>query len=323
MLDLSIIVPVYNVEEYIDRCIKSLIAQNLYSYEIILVDDGSTDNSSEIINDYSKKYNNVISIHQKNLGLSGARNTGLKLARGEYIVFVDSDDYLIENSLYSLLNQAKAEQLDVGIANFNFVFEDNTCKANEVKPRHISSIVDGSEFFYKCLLNNELLCCVWKSIYRRSFLIQNDLFFREGYNHEDEEWTPRVYLVAKKVTYIDIIFYNYFIRSNSISKNVHNFEKNSFDLISNCYVLKELSQSIKRSELRNLFQDYIARVFLSAFYKGKLIEGKYSHIVNSSFFDDMYLCSSTKKKVLLFKVSRRLYYYINFLKKTFFIKNNE
>ena len=114
-MQLSIIVPVYNVADYLAKCLDSLLAQDLpqNEYEIIVVNDGSTDNSGEIAQQYADKYANITLINQGNQGLSGARNTGIKCAKGDYIQFVDSDDYLEENVLGGLLKQVEKDNLDV------------------------------------------------------------------------------------------------------------------------------------------------------------------------------------------------------------------
>ena len=111
-IKLSIIIPVYNVEKYLSICLDSVLAQDLKNIEVIMVDDGSTDNSGEICDKYSNKYSNFIAIHQKNKGLSGARNTGIKKSKGEFLMFIDSDDFINKNvSLNSIVNNLYADEL--------------------------------------------------------------------------------------------------------------------------------------------------------------------------------------------------------------------
>lgn len=317
MMKLSIVVPVYNVEKYLNRCVDSLLKQNLQEseYEIILIDDESEDTSGQIAEQYAEKYNNITVIHQKNKGLSGARNTGLRASTGEYVLFVDSDDWLIENTVQNLLNIAMRNKLDVGVADFKEVYEDGRIVENTIKPIRCRGVMTGDQYFLEGMKKGSSLKCVWKSIYRRDFLIENDLYFREGYNHEDEEWTPRLYLKANRILSIDLVFYCYFIRSNSISKSPESFAKNSYDLISNCYELKKLSCSIENKELRNYFQDNIVGLFLSAFYKGKLLDKKYTDLVNKTFFEDMFMFIHNRRKVGLFCFNKYVYYYVNRISK--------
>ncbi len=314
MIDLSIIVPVYNVEKYLKRCVNSLLSQNLDNYEIILIDDESKDLSGKIADEYAEEYEFIKVIHQKNKGLSGARNTGLKMASGEYILFVDSDDWLIENTVNKLLSEAKLYDLDIGIADFTYIDEENLIKLNKEKPYECKSIVSGEQFLIKCLeLGSPMM--VWKSIYKYKFIINNHLFFLEGYNHEDEHWMPLCYLKAKKVKNIDIVFYNYFIHTNCISKEVRNFEKNSFYLIKICYLLKEKSFYIGNLYLKQLFQNNIINLYFSAFYKGKLINKKYREYINSDFFNDLYKNQYNSIRIVIFNISHFLYYYVNYIYK--------
>lgn len=311
---LSIVVPVYNVENYLERCVNSLLKQNVDSYEIILVDDGSKDGSGEL-SDKLATDDRIIVIHQENRGLSGARNTGLKMANGEYVLFVDSDDWLEENSLLYILEEAENLKLDVGVADFQYVDQDGVITENSKKPISCASVISGTEFFKDSMKKKSSLAVVWKSIYRKDFLIGNELYFREGYNHEDEEWTPRVYLKANRVKNIQGVFYNYFIHTDTISKNPKSFEKNSLDLVSNCYELKKVSDEIENEELKQLFQDRIVGLFLSSVYKGKLCNRKHKHLVNSSFFDGMYMSSKNKLKSRIFKFSKKIYCFVNSLMK--------
>ena len=315
-MKLSIVVPAYNVQNYLSRCIDSLIEQDISSYEIIIVVDGATDDTGNIANQYACSYDCVKVIHQENRGLSGARNTGLRAAEGEYVMFVDSDDWVEKNSISILLRESQKYQLDVGVADFKYIDQFGNVTENDNKPLACQKVVSGPDYFKKSMETNSSLSVVWKSIYRTQFLFDNNLFFREGYNHEDEEWTPRVYLSAKRIRSIQLVFYYYYIHMDTISKNTACFAKNSLDLIDNCWEMKQLSMTIDDIELRNLFQNRIVGIYLSAFYKGKLLHKQHRRLVNNTFFDDMYISKSNISKVFLFKISKRLYYYVNyFIKK--------
>lgn len=315
MITLSIIVPIYNVEKYIDRCLANLVEQDIDNYEIVLVDDGSTDSSGTLADEYARHYKFINVIHQKNKGLSGARNTGMLLAEGKYIMFVDSDDWIDCNCIASLVNFIAKNDLDVCVADFREVHDNGKIIENKIKPIVCGKVMDGEDFFLESLRRNSSLKCVWKSIYKREFLIKENLFFKEGYNHEDEQWTPRVYLKAKKVQAFDFVFYNYYIREDSISKKSETFAKNSYDLISNCYDLKQLSFAVKNEELRKLFQNEICGLFLSAFYKGKLFDKKKYKLVDKRFFDSMFVYGKTREKKMLFCANKYIYYYVNKLSK--------
>ena len=225
MTKLSFIVPVYNVAPYLRKCVDSLIAQDYEDYEIILVDDGSTDDSGTICDELAAAYENIRVIHQQNGGLSAARNAGLKAAEGEYICFVDSDDYWEENVLGGLMEQVEREKLDV--LRFDYqnvratdaghldarrldyeVFEPNKT------PRYIdrkNEIVDGETY-----LNTRMgyACYAVMFIVRREIVPE----FKVGIYFEDTEWTPRMLLNAKRVNSTPKIVYNYFWRNGSITK---------------------------------------------------------------------------------------------------------
>lgn len=222
-LRLSIIVPVYNVSKYLAKCLDSLLSQDLESdeYEIIVVNDGSTDNSGDIAQQYADKHSNITLIEQENQGLSGARNTGIKLAKGEYIQFVDSDDYLESNVLKILVDKMDSDNLD--ILRFNYQNVNERYEVYEPYKEHKpfvdyrDDICDGLTFLTERLGYG---CYAWQ------FLIKSDLFrldknlFKVGIYFEDTEWTPRILTQAKKVTSTDLMVYNYLLRQGSITNSI-------------------------------------------------------------------------------------------------------
>ena len=237
---LSIIVPIYNVEQYLRKCVDSLLAQDYNDYEIILVDDGSTDGSGamcdEIVrangeNGENGEMVNIRVIHQENGGLSAARNAGLKEAKGDYVCFVDSDDYWEENVLGSLMMQIKQENLDVLRFNYQNVNEKYEAfqPFKNIKPYFdYSDVVEDGETF----LNKRLgyACYAVMFVIRRDLIISNDqspmtndkcekdnILFTPGIYFEDTDWTPRMLLKAKRVSSTEKIVYNYLWREGSIT----------------------------------------------------------------------------------------------------------
>ncbi len=237
-MKLSFIVPVYNVAPYLRKCVESLLAQDYDNYEIILVDDGSTDDSgaicdeyissNELVNDSVRELERPLIrvIHQTNGGLSAARNTGLKVAEGEYVCFVDSDDYWEPKVLGGLMEQVEREKLDV----LRFDYQNVRLKNEGVRelesegdyevfepnktPRYIdkcNEIVDGETY-----LNTRMgyACYAWQ------FIICKDIVntFYEGIHFEDTEWLPRMMLKAKRVNSTTMVVYNYLVRQGSITK---------------------------------------------------------------------------------------------------------
>lgn len=201
MIDLSIIVPVYNVEKYIRSCIESIFKQGLddASFEVIIVNDGSTDRSMEMIEYIISQHRNITVINQDNKGLSIARNNGIANAKGKYILMPDSDDLLIENSLKPLLEIALESQADLIVADFKSMTD------NEIEQTNTSLLQlemfnyrekTGEELFLEDL--NPYHCYVWRTLYRNDFLKENNMSFVPGIYIQDVPFTHECYLKAKK-----------------------------------------------------------------------------------------------------------------------------
>ena len=225
-LKLSVIVPIYNVEKYLHKCVDSLLNQDLpmEDYEIILVDDGSPDRCGEVCDEYSTQYSNINVIHRDNGGLSAARNSGVEVARGEYVQFVDPDDFLEPNVLQTLVNKMDTDKLD--ILRFNYqnvneryeVFEPNKISKPFVDYR--DEVCDGLSFLTERL---GYACYACQFMVRRDLL--KNCFFKEGVYFEDTEWAPRMLLKAKRVTSTDLMVYNYLMRAGSITKSKEEAKK--------------------------------------------------------------------------------------------------
>lgn len=205
----SIVVPVYNVEAYLDNCLASLQAQDFADFEVICVNDDSTDRSREILSAWASKMPQIRLIDRENGGLSAARNTGLAAATGDYVVFVDSDDW-VESSMLSRLAE---ETRDEDMLCYACRKSDSGTTDNLLPER-----TDGWSYYNRHALEHREVAfvCVWQRCYRRQFLIDNSLYFREGILHEDNEFTPRACLYAKSIKVIPNVLYNYRVRPGSI-----------------------------------------------------------------------------------------------------------
>ena len=198
MIKLSIIVPVYNVERYIRPCFESIFKQGLdeNDFEVIIVNDGSTDNSMEIISDIINQHNNISVINQENLSLSVARNNGIAAAKGEYILMPDSDDLIIENSLKPLLEKALEFQIDLVVADFLKMTDEQIKNLHNIHNRELSiQRKTGEELFLEDLNPHE--CFVWRTLYRRTFILKNELKFIPGVCCQDVPFTHEAYIKAK------------------------------------------------------------------------------------------------------------------------------
>lgn len=196
---ISIIIPVYNVEKYIRPCLESVLRQNLDEsiYEIIIVNDGTEDRSMEMIQDIISSHPNISVINQENQSLSVARNNGIAKAKGEYILMPDSDDLLIDDSLQLLLEKAIESKADLIVADF-LEMTDEEIESNKIilqKEWHVEEKT-GERLFLEDL--NPRQCYVWRTLYRRVFLLENHLQFIPGIRFQDVPFTHECYLKAKK-----------------------------------------------------------------------------------------------------------------------------
>lgn len=209
-MDLSIIVPVYNVEKYIGACLESIFKQGLddNQFEVIIVNDGTKDGSMEVIADIICQHDNITVINQENQGLSVARNNGIRIAKGEYILMPDSDDLLIENSLSQLLKTALHTKADLIVADSVEVYPDEKLPDNRIQEKkYLIKEKDGEHFFIEEL--NPCYCQVWRALYRREFLINNDLKFVPGIFFQDIPFTHECYIKANKCIKASWILYIY------------------------------------------------------------------------------------------------------------------
>ena len=222
-MKVSVIVPVYNVEPYLDKCLNTLVNQTLKKIEIIIVNDGSKDNSEKIIEKYLKKYPEKIKyIKKANGGLSSARNEGLKYASGEYIGFVDSDDYVSLNTFNLMYKKAKEKNFDLVVCNLNYVYEKKTKMVSAGLDKDLENedeVKKNIVFLYPA---------VWNKLYKKEIL--DSLKFKEGIWYEDVEFNFRVYPRVKSIGYVDKPLIQYVQRESSISKTI---DKRLFNYVDN------------------------------------------------------------------------------------------
>ncbi len=215
---ITIIVPVYNAEEYLDRCINSILDQEFPSFEVILVDDGSTDASPLICDRYSGTDPRFITVHQKNSGVSAARNAGLNLAQGEYVMFLDSDDALLPYALDELMHNLNDE--DVVIGGYGMFIENIPKK--EVKPKETASYKgsDYPHFFQKNLLRNcEMLDSPWAKLFKRK-VIGKTRFCEELTYAEDKLFVFEILAKSSSVMTVSAPVYGYYVRAGSLGSDI-------------------------------------------------------------------------------------------------------
>jgi len=208
----SVIIPIYKVEKYLNQCIDSVLLQNYHNIEIILVDDGSPDNCPTICDEFAVRDNRINVIHKENGGLSDARNTGLLIATGDYVIFLDSDDYWEgDDNLSNLANVIeKHKNLDIVLFRRSYLYEgERLIKPQKVFKYRTSKNLNRDEIFSSLIRNSEFECSACLKVIRRELLIKNNLYFRKGIKSEDIEWYLRVFPFIKTIETINEPFYIY------------------------------------------------------------------------------------------------------------------
>lgn len=268
-MNLSIIIPVYNVEMYLDSCVRSVLDQDYDDYEIILVDDGSADGSSKMCDEYARDHERIRVIHKKNGGLGSARNAGLRIATGEYIMFLDSDDAIRPNCLLSLINIAENHQADIVLFCSDILEEDGVVHENVYLRRgerfdFLKTGIDGikEELDADCYVTS-----VCMRLYNRLFLLSTELVFNESIIHEDEDYGFISYLKAKRVIAIDDKIYIRRYRAGSIldSRSYKRFAEGYVSAISGIYLyghgsgdnaIVQLCTRYNRNLINNVIKKY-------------------------------------------------------------------
>jgi len=264
-MKLSIIIPVYNVEKYIDRTLSSCLAQSGANaeytalpnaeYEVIVVNDGTPDRSMDIVSRYAANHPNLLVINQENRGLSAARNTGLRAASGEYVWFVDSDDWVSADALAKVYPYLDGENDEVVFGATN-VTDDGKQELSIVNsfPRHHQKKYSGAECWRMGL--QQISASVF-AIYRKEFLMSHGLLFKEGFIHEDVEFCPKASYLSRKTVFLKDSLY--FVRQNpaSLTRSVN--PKGSYDYIKLCHYLKSfLENEVVEPDIQRIFHRLIS-----------------------------------------------------------------
>lgn len=305
---ISIIVPVYNVESWVKRCYQSLINQTFDDYEIILVNDGSTDKSGSICKNLAENNKKTFYYEKENGGLSDARNFGLRKAKGDYILFVDSDDS-INLDTCEQFSRLITDELDIICGNAKVIDEKNSITTMQHKNQS-NEILSGKEVLKRELDSDTMYMAAWLNLYRREYLVSNNLEFKKSRLHEDEEFTPRVFLKAEKVIVSNIYFYNYYLREGSISKN-KNMTKNAIDLFNSLHELEYLYQDIIDKDLKDKLLNSLVDKYMNMIQIAKLIDKKNNDIIDYEFLKRNAKSKRNRFKVMLFSLNKHLYYHIN------------
>lgn len=306
-IKVSVIVPVYNVEEYIEECIESIVNQTLKEIEIIIVNDGTKDNSMKRIEKYLFDPR-IIVVNKENGGISSARNAGLKIARGEYISFIDSDDFIEPTMLEDLYNNSE----DAEIVFSNIISYDNKTGNKSYSESRIEfGILNKGSYLFN-ILNLRFSC--WNRIYKKDYLERNDLNFIKEIIYEDAIFSIKALFLANKVKYIDKFHYNYRINRNGSTMTITHSDRkkekfNSFNLLainSLKIIVKEIENFEKKYEENwNIFEKINLKI-LELKLKIMLLKEKNKKYLEKKEFTNFEILlkkewnflSETEKKVL-------------------------
>lgn len=278
----SIVVPIYNVEKYLEQCIESVLNQSYTNFELILVDDGSFDTCPSTCDQYAEKDHRIKVIHKKNAGLPAARNSGIKMAQGDYLMHLDADDFwdLQYLSKLNIIIEESPKDVYFGNSRYDYYSEDNCRKTvlyniDTLKNKKINEII--SHFFYK---NNQMPSGAWHNVYRTAFVKENNLFFSEELTwSEDADNFFNVLTYAKSIGFFDYTFY-YYRRSNisAMTKNI-----TAKNLLSNLAVSKKWFWYFEQSD----YTEETRGIVKQRFAKGYLCMTKFLAFLNKEDFDEV------------------------------------
>lgn len=254
---LSVIIPVYNVEPYLEQCLDSVVNQTYKNLEIICINDGSTDNSLKILEKYQKKDSRIKLINQKNKGLSEARNAGLDVAKGEYIAFVDSDDYLELNAYEEAMNVVLQDKT-IDLVEFKInTFAENDGQININRARGIS------RYYENMFLTKQHAIVVWNKVFKAEIINKTNMRFIPNLIHEDNFFTNAYLLFKEKSFFINSLFYNYRIRTQSIiGEQIKSDYKKKMDLYYNYDALVDFARmhNIYEQKKDYIYSRYIGQI---------------------------------------------------------------
>lgn len=307
-MKISIIVPIYKVENELVRCVESLINQTYDNIEIILVDDGSPDDCPIICDQYAKQDFRIKVIHKSNGGLSDARNCGLRAAEGDYILYVDSDDYIDPDSCFRFAELVERFHPDIIVGNALEINGDQKRTWNHTALEE-NVCYSAEDYIIRSIYANEWYAPVWMNLYKRTYLLKNDLFFKKGILHEDMEILPRLFFYADSVLYLNFDFYYYVIRNTSImgSLNKNKSFSNIIDIYSDW---KKQFDQLQNLKLRRALYGALIRYFLHTCRTYQLGRDVTISGLTPSFMTRYSLNIKEKIKVIIFLISRKLYYHL-------------
>ena len=308
-MKISVIVPVYNVSEYLSKCLDSILGQTFKSIEIIVVNDGSTDNSEEIVKEYQNRYMNIKYFYKENGGLSSARNYGLEYASGEYVAFIDSDDFISFDMMEKMYNEISITRTDICVCEFNYVYGDKVV-------RSYSNLNYTEDLVKKYLITPPMACT---RLYKKELF--NNIKFKEGIFYEDLELNPKLVKYTNKISFVNEGLYFYVVRSGSIMKQKE-FNDKLYDIFKVLESNKEALYKDYPDEIEYMYIIHLLRTASLRFMEYDNFEDNINKIIDvmNNYFPNWqnniyYKKSGYKIKLVCNLVYKKKFKLLNYLKK--------
>lgn len=278
-VQLSIIVPAYNVQDYLNDCINSILDQHFEEdqVEVLIIDDGSSDATSKMADDWVQKISYIRVVHQSNQGLAMARNTGIKEAHGEYLLFLDSDDRLVKDTIKGLLQIVKENHLDVLRYQYALVEDGKVKVPSRLLDGPRLTILSGSQFLAS---QRQIRCFAWLYIVSRAMLVNDSsLRFVPNLLYEDVEWTPRMLSCAQRMMVADTVAYLYIQRQNSIT---HSYSKQKVRRMLDSH--KEVVKRLMEQRMRQS-ESWYNKIIFGMCESALTLAGKYNYDERAEVFE--------------------------------------
>mgnify|MGYP000911455005 FL=1 len=307
---LTVVIPVYNVEKYLKRCVESVLVQGWHNYDILLVDDGSTDSSPQICDDYVKAYDFISVIHKENGGLSEARNTGILHAKGEYVYFPDSDDWLEPQTFTELAEVLESQEFELVSFNREFVKGEEDAIVSDPL---VTQVFGGKDAFVQMLKHSYITGFANDKIYKKSLFIDNNISFPKGKYYEDLGTNYKLFLSAKNVFATNQKYYHYLIDNPDSITQSWNEQKFSdmFGFYKDIFYSDFVRSQLNKEELQISQRYYVNGLIhiLASLYKSKLDKnyGEITSEVKQELEKNKMTCSEVKSipnriKYLLYRL---------------------
>ena len=313
----SIIITAYNIEEYVERCIVSAINQSEKDIEIIIVNDGSTDGTLEILNRYSYLDKRVKIVNKNNEGISKARYDGFKISKGEFVIFVDGDDWIELDTIEKLYCTAKDNYSDIVICNFCFAYENGNISRGELRE---SNYVD---MIFDKMLIGQATPYLWNKFIKRDFIVKNNIKFDENLNYaEDLLLLIKFYILNPKISIYNGHLYNYYQRKNSITKSTN---KKVLDVIISIEKIKNILKESRIYELKVkelemcIFLNFFIFIVINKEEANEYTEKIYREFKSNKIllYKNNYIKDYIDKYSFLGKLRIRIYYHSYLLGKAY------